>query len=173
MTDGFPFRKRLNPTAIRPMKPNIRYIPLFAALLIFCVFSTSAVAEMLSVNSESVNLRSGPGTNYDVRWEYGKGFPLQVISRKGDWVKVSDFEKDSGWIFKPLLSAKGHMIVKVFKNQNKKINIRSGPGTKYKIVGKAYYGVVFETLEQQSGWAKVKHETGLVGWIKRSLLWGF
>lgn len=142
--------------------------------LLLCIFLTGhASAEMLSVNSDSVNLRSGPGTNYGVKWEYGKGFPLKVMSKKGDWVKVSDFEKDSGWIFKPLLVKKGHMIVKVFKNQNKKINIRNGPGTKYKIVGKAYYGVVFETLEQKSGWAKVKHETGLVGWIKRSLLWGF
>ncbi len=137
------------------------------------LFSSFSFAEMLSVNSDSVNLRSGPGTSFDVKWEYGKGFPLQVVTKKGDWVKVSDFEKDSGWIYKPLLTRKGHMIVKVFKNQNKKVNIRSGPGTKYRIVGKAYYGVVFETLEQKNGWARIKHETGLVGWIKRSLLWGF
>ena len=96
------------------LKQNI--LTLLAVLLFTFLFSVFANAEMLSVNSESVNLRSGPGTNYDVKWEYGKGFPLQVITKKGDWVKVSDFEKDSGWIFKPLLSQKGHMIVKVFKN---------------------------------------------------------
>lgn len=147
-------------------------------LTFVCIFLLSTPAafakiQMFSVNSETVNLRSGPGTNYDIKWEYGMGFPLQLVSSKGDWVKVKDFENDTGWIFKSLLSKKGHMIVKVHKNQNKKINIRSGPGTKYKIVGKAYYGVVFETLEQKNGWAKIKHETGLVGWIKRSLLWGF
>ena len=147
-------------------------LSLFLGSLVI-LFSSFSFAEMLSVNSDSVNLRSGPGTNFDVKWEYGKGFPLQVVTKKGDWVKVSDFEKDSGWIYKPLLTRKGHMIVKVFKNQNKKVNIRSGPGTKYRIVGKAYYGVVFETLEQKNGWARIKHETGLVGWIKRSLLWGF
>jgi SH3-like domain-containing protein len=131
------------------------------------------MAEMLSVSGDNVNLRSGPGTKYQVKWEYGKGFPLKVIDKKGDWVKVQDFENDNGWIYKPLLSPKGHMIVKVFKNKNKRINIRSGPGTRYRVVGKAYYGVVFETLEQKNGWAKVKHETGLVGWIKRTLIWGF
>ena len=141
--------------------------------LIVILAGSCAFAEMVSVNAETVNLRSGPGTNYEVKWEYGKGFPLKVVSKKGNWIKVSDFERDSGWVFKPLLSPKGHMIVKVFKNQNKKVNIRSGPGTKFRIVGKAYYGVVFETLEQRNGWAKIKHETGLVGWIKRSLLWGF
>jgi uncharacterized protein YgiM (DUF1202 family) len=59
------------------------------------------------------------------------------------------------------------------KNSTGKINIRSGPGAKYKIVGKAEYGVVFETLVRQKGWVKVRHETGLTGWVKRSLLWGW
>lgn len=145
---------------------------LFSTVLVLFI-STYSLAEMLSVNADTVNLRSGPGTNFKVMWEYGQGFPLQVIKKRGDWVEVSDFENDKGWIYKPLLSSKGHMIVKIFKNKNKKINIRSGPGTNYRIVGKAFYGVVFETLEQRNGWAKVKHETGLVGWIKRTLLWGF
>lgn len=149
------------------------YSQLVVIVLLLLVFCSASFAEMLSVNGDSVNLRSGPGTNYDVKWEYGKGFPLKVVSRKGDWVQVTDFENDTGWIYRPLLVDKGHMIVKMNKDKNSKINIRSGPGTRYKIVGKAYYGVVFETLEQRDGWAKVKHETGLVGWIKRSLIWGF
>ena len=155
----FSFRKTIHITTLT-----------FFSLLVSFVLAN---AEMLSVSSDSVNLRSGPGTNFQIKWEYGKGFPLQVISKKGDWIEVEDFENDKGWIYKPLLSAEGHMIVKVNRNKNKKINIRSGPGTKYKIVGKAYYGVVFQTLEQRDGWAKVQHETGLVGWIKRTLLWGF
>lgn len=147
---------------------------IFLSLLFLSLLPVNSEAlEMLSVNSDSVNLRSGPGTNYDIKWEYGRGFPLIVVSKKGDWIKVKDFENDTGWVFKSLLADKGHMIVKVNKNRNKKINIRSGPGTKSRIVGKAYYGVVFETIEQKDGWAKVKHESGLVGWIKRSLLWGF
>ncbi len=145
----------------------------FLCTLFLMPLTLTAHAEMLSVASDGVNLRSGPATSFDIKWEYGKGFPLKVISKKGDWYKVLDFENDSGWIFKPLLEKKAAMIVKVNKKSRKKINIRSGPGTKFKIVGKAFYGVVFETLEQKDGWAKVKHETGLVGWIKRTLLWGF
>ncbi|MGI9571537.1 MAG: SH3 domain-containing protein, partial [Desulfobulbia bacterium] len=86
---------------------------------------------------------------------------------------VEDFENDTGWLYKKLTSRTGHMIVKVNKDKNKKINIRSGPGTKYPIVGKAYYGVVFKTMKQQDGWAKLKHDSGLEGWIRRDLLWGF
>jgi SH3-like domain-containing protein len=142
-------------------------------LIISFLFFTPAFGKMLSVSGNKVQLRSGPGTKYSSKWEYGNGFPLKILTRKGKWVKVKDFENDTGWIFKTYLQAKPHMIVKVNKGKKKKINIRSGPGTKYKAVGKAYYGVVFETIKQEKGWAKVKHESGLTGWIKRSLLWGY
>lgn len=155
--------------------PRIRYnskiIPL--TLLFIFLISGLALAKMRSVDGEKVQLRSGPGTSYTAKWEYGDGFPLKVLTQKGSWVKVKDFEGDTGWIFKKYLTTKAHLIVKVNKGKKKKINIRSGPGTKYKIVGKAYYGVVFKTMAQKKGWAKVRHESGLTGWVKRSLLWGY
>lgn len=150
---------------------KFKIIILLALLNIFLL--SSAYAKMGSVNGEKVQLRSGPGTKYSSKWEYGDGYPLKILTKKGNWIKVKDFENDSGWIFKKYISSTPHMIVKVNKGKKKKINIRSGPGTKYKTIGKAYYGVVFQTLRQEKGWAKVKHESGLTGWIKRSLLWGF
>lgn len=146
---------------------------IFIILFILIFSATAALAKMVSVVGDNVNLRSGPGTKYSVKWKYGSGFPLKVVQEKEGWLKVEDFEGDTGWLYQKLTSRAGHMIVKVHKNENKKVNIRSGPGTKYKVVGKAYYGVVFKTIKQQNGWAQVKHDSGLEGWIKRSLLWGF
>lgn len=151
----------------------IRRILTSMIVLSLLLVPTTLLAKMVSVIGENVNVRTGPGKNYSVKWKYGSGFPLRVLQEKGKWFKVEDFENDTGWLHKNLASSSGHMIVKVNKDKNKKINIRSGPGTNYKIVGKAYYGVVFKTVKQQSGWAKVKHESGLEGWVKRSLLWGF
>ncbi len=147
--------------------PN--YLKLIALSLFFIFISTAAAhAKMVSVSVVKLNLRSGPGTKYAVQWEYGKGVPLSVLRTKGNWYKVKDFENDVGWVYKKMVNRKPYMIVK-----KKKINIRSGPGTKFKLVGKAEYGVVFATLEQKPGWAKVKHENGLQGWVKRDLVWGF
>ena len=146
---------------------------ILATTLLILTLHTSAFAEMRSTSGENVNLRTGPGDEYEVKWEYGKGFPLKTLSQKGKWVKVQDFENDSGWIYSSLLSKAPHVIVKVNKGKNKQINIRSGPGTKYNVVGKAYYGVVFEKKKQQKGWTNVRHESGLEGWIENSLLWGF
>ena len=147
---------------------------LITALLIILLLSTAeARAEMVSIASLKVNLRSGPGTKHGVLWELGQGYPLHVIGRKGNWLKVTDFEHDSGWVYRKLTDSSPHMIVKVFKEKKGKINIRSGPGTTYKIIGQAYYGVVFKTVERGRNWVKVQHENGLTGWVKRSLLWGW
>lgn len=139
--------------------------------LLFLFTAQSIFAKTLSVTGDDVHLRTGPGVGYDIKWAYGNGFPLQVLDRKGEWIKVRDFEKDTGWIHASLLSEEPFVIVSAHKNSDKKINIRSGPSTSYDIVGKAYYGVVFQKLETKSGWVKVRHESGLEGWIKGTLLW--
>ena len=157
-------------------KDRLRGIIRILLLLMFMTWSVCGQAAgitMVSVSGEKVNLRKGPSTSDPIIWELGKGFPLKVVGSKGSWYKVSDFENDVGWIYKNLVSRKPHLIVKVNKNSKDQINIRSGPGTAYQVVGKAQYGVVFETLQRKSGWVKVRHETGLTGWIKRSLLWGW
>lgn len=154
------------------MRKSLRII---ALLIVFIqlAFAIPVLAKMASVKGDKVNLRKGPGTQYSVKWEYGNGFPLRVVNKKGAWVKVKDFEGDTGWVHKSLLVYDPQVIVKVNRNRNQKINIRSGPGTKNKIVGKAYYGVVFKSLRKQSGWIHVEHESGLKGWIKSNLVWGY
>ena len=58
--------------------------PLFIIVLIISLlFSvSSAFAKMVSVVGDNVNLRSGPGTKYSVKWKYGSGFPLKVLQQQ-------------------------------------------------------------------------------------------
>jgi SH3-like domain-containing protein len=159
--------------SLKDSTKRIFWISLLLLLLTWSVCGQAAGITMVSVAGEKVNLRKGPSTQYPIIWELGKGFPLRVIGSQGNWIKVSDFENDVGWIYKNLVSKKPHLIVQTNKDSRARINIRSGPGTKYKIVGKAEYGVVFETLKRGDGWVKVRHEKGLTGWVKRNLLWGW
>jgi len=141
----------------------------FVVLLAFLVGTASASwARMVSVNRPKINMRSGPGTKYAVLWELGKGYPLKVIASQGKWLKVVDFENDTGWVYAPLVGRTPHLVVK-----KKVVNIRSGPSTRYRIIGKAKYGVVLRTVKRAKGWVKVRHENGLTGWVKRDLLWGW
>lgn len=150
-----------------------KFIQSLLFIFLMSIFGAISVhSEMLSVKGEKVNLRTGPGKKYPVKWEYGSGFPVEIIESKGDWLKVKDFEDDTGWMHKSLLVNRPRTIVKANRNNDENINIRKGPGSDTKIVGKAYYGVVFRILSHQSGWVEVRHESGLKGWISSHLLWG-
>jgi SH3-like domain-containing protein len=145
----------------------------FIFLVFFLFIATTAYSKMLSVKNEKAVLMAGPGKNFQMKVEYDKGFPLKVTSSKGNWVKIEDFENETGWIYKDSLADIPAVIVKANKNTEYKVNIRVGPGDSYKIVGQAFYGVVFEKIEEKSGWVKIHHDSGLTGWIKRSFLWGY
>ena len=155
------------------MRNRKRLVGVLGAFFLLLLSAAAARAEMLSIDGNDVNMRSGPGTRYRVMWELGNGFPLSVLKRSGQWYRVRDFEGTIGWVNRDVVKKTPHMIVKVHKKSRKRINVRSGPGTKYRIVAKAYYGVVFKTLQQKNGWVNVQHEKGVTGWVKRSLLWGW
>ncbi|MGB5686362.1 MAG: SH3 domain-containing protein [Candidatus Electrothrix sp.] len=153
------------------MKRNI-FIILFIFVLLSSLTAGPVIARMVAVKNDNVNMRSGPSLDTDVVWKLGIGFPLKVVKKSGDWFQVKDFEGAIGWVHKDVIDRSGHMIVKAQKKNKGKINIRNKPSTRSKVVAQAYYGVVFRTLEQEKGWVKVQHGE-VIGWIKRSLLWGF
>lgn len=148
------------------MKKSSRFI-LLLTLALLTLHTAAALAEMVAVSNENVNMRSSPSEQSNVLWKLGQGFPLKVVKRSGKWLQVRDFEGSSGWIHKNVVSRSGHMIVK-----KRKINLRSSPSEQGKVVAKAGYGVVFKTLEKKKGWVKVKQD-GVTGWVSEGLLWGF
>lgn len=159
------------------MKTRIKKLLLFSLSgLAFTIMQIGqpqeGVATMLTVRGEKVNLRSGPGTAYSVKWIYKAGFPVKVLKEKGDWLQVVDFEQDSGWIHRSLLTRVPQVIVTAHRSSDSKINIRSGPGPEFDVIAKAYYGVVFESLGKSGDWVNVRHEDGIDGWVQKDLLWG-
>ncbi|MCI5145376.1 MAG: peptide-binding protein [Candidatus Electrothrix sp. AR3] len=147
---------------------------LLITLLCFTLLQSGTLmaTELVAVKKDNVNMRSGPSTKKKVLWKLGEGFPLKVLKRSGKWLRVEDFEGTVGWVHKSVVNRSRHMIVKVYKKSKKTINVRRDPTTKSQIVAKAYYGVVFKTLDQKKGWVKIRHDK-ITGWVKRTLLWGF
>lgn len=47
------------------------------------------------------------------------------------------------------------------------VNLREGPGTQYKITGKAYMKNSFEILAENPGWLRVRLEDGTKGWMSK------
>ncbi len=154
------------------MNTQIRLPQFFSRCLLTCgaivLFSASTLnAETVSVLKDGANVRTGPSTTDQVAMELFQGYPLKVVEKKGDWLKVSDFENDTGWISKTLVGPGNTVIV----NAQKTINMRAEPATNAAIVANIERGVVLTKISAKGDWVKVKHAKGTEGWISKSLLW--
>ncbi len=136
------------------------------SIVLLIIFSSAALAERLSVASSIANIRSGPGTKYDVLWQVAKYHPVLVLKKSGKWYHFRDFEGDKGWIHKSLV----HKIPSVITNKEN-CNVRSGPGTKYKILFATEKGIPFKILKRKGNWIHVQHADEDKGWIHKSLIW--
>jgi len=123
--------------------------------------------ETVSVLKDGANVRTGPDLKDPVAMELFQGYPLKVVEKKGEWLKVSDFDNDSGWIFNKLVGPGNTVIV----NAKGTINMRSEPTESGAIVANIEHGVVLTQISSKGDWVQVKHTKGTEGWIYRKLLW--
>lgn len=148
---------------------RLKSLPGLLAAVALVVFAAGVQAkEMVSVDRSEVNMRSGSSTKDPILWALSKGYPLEVTRHKGNWLKVRDFENDSGWVYRPMMGKKAHVIVK-----SRVVNVRSGPSTGSRILGKAEYGELMRTLKHSNRWVKVQRDGGMKGWVSSKLVWGW
>ena len=151
---------------------NNRYLfmltkKVFIITILFISWANAACAgKRLTVVAPKANVRSGPGTNYDIIWIVYKYYPVRIIKKAGSWYRFVDFEGDKGWMHKSLVR-KFPSVITI----KEKSNIRSGPGTKYKIVFTAGKGVAFKVIKRKSNWIYIQHADGDKGWIYKPLVW--
>lgn len=124
-------------------------------------------AEYVSVVKDGVNVRTAPSTDAPVSMELFQGYPLMVQGKEGDWLKVSDFENDTGYIHSSLV-VKGNTVIVSAK---KSANMRTEPNATAPVIADVERGVVLTKISVQDKWVKVKHNGGSEGWIFQPLIW--
>lgn len=143
------------------MKP---YSLVLTAVLI--LWGSVVMAERLAVAVPQANIRSGPGTTYEIIWKAEKYYPVFVFEKTGAWYHFRDFEGDEGWIHKSIVQNIPSIIT-----AKPVCNVRSGPGTQHEILFTVEGGVPFKILKRQGNWIYVEHRDGDKGWIHNSLTW--
>ena len=140
----------------------------FSIVLLILLPALAAAQSLVSIARPNVNMRAGGGTGHEVLWTLSQGYPLEVIGRQGEWLQVRDFEGDTGWVLERLTGSDPHVVVKV-----RRANLRVGPGTTQRIVGRGEYGEVWRKVADRADWVQVRHADGRSGWMARDLVWGW
>ncbi len=147
------------------VRVGIKIIFLFMAVLMTMPGVVFA-QQRLSVTASIANMRSGPGTKYDVLWQVEQYHPVKVVKKKGNWYKIKDFENDMAWIHESLLG-KGQVVI----TNKTKCNVRAGASKTSKILFTVEKGVPFKVVSEKGNWLKIEHADGDVGWIYKTLIW--
>jgi uncharacterized protein YgiM (DUF1202 family) len=156
------------------------------------VSRTEALAPVVvdaTIAGERINLRNGPGTEYDAVARISADTPVQVIGRyqDGNWYQIRERPgKPVYWVSAELLNlpdGAANVLFEVAPDQvlpppppkiatvnETGLQLRDGPGTNYISMNKLQAGAQLELLERYEDWFHVGIPGGTDGWVKGEFL---
>ena len=125
------------------------------------------IPRFVTLGTDEVNLRTGPGLRYPIVWVVKKeGLPVEVIREYDVWRQVRDHDGAEGWVHQSMLSGKRAVVVTgqvrpVFKSADAASNV----------IVKLEPGVVAELETCRNELCKIS-VAQFEGWLERQNLWG-
>jgi len=135
-------------------------------------------SQTVEVTASVLNVRSGPGTNYAITSQVKRGTRLTVLKQQGGWLQVRLSNGRTGWVSgqyvrsvsaTPAPGSSTTPSAKTAIVTASRLNVRSGPGTQYAVIGSLPNGTRVTVLEQRSGWWRVQAGS-LKGWVASQYL---
>lgn len=147
---------------MRKLRKIITAITTAVSIITVPVFSAFAANGV--VDTALLNVRSGPGTNYEVVGQVSSGTTVEVLESGNGWYKIGYGAGESyvdGRYVKLNETVAG---ISAYYNEYKygkvtasSLNIRSAASTDSDIIGRAAFGAVVEIVGKQNGFVIVKH----------------
>jgi SH3-like domain-containing protein len=127
------------------------------------------VPRFVSLRSDQINFRAGPGFQYPVTWVYQRaGLPVEIIGEFDVWRQLLAPDGGTGWVHEATLRARRGFFI-----TEPQAIMRSGPAADTGVAAYLSQGVSGELLRCDAGadYCKVsaEHRTG---YLARSDFWG-
>ena len=119
--------------------------------------------------SGALNVRSGAGTSYSVIGSLSNGANVEIVETSGSWYKIK-YGSGYGYVSKDYVtvssssSNSGSSSSTTTQSGTIKVsdalNVRSGAGTSYSVIGSLSNGANVEIVETSGSWYKIKYGSG-------------
>ncbi len=134
------------------------------------------VPRFVSLKSDRVNLRNGPGTDYPTGWVYRRaGLPVEVIKEFETWRQVRDAEGATGWVLQSLLSGRRTALVLPWERKQGSppplVPIMASDSERSGVVVKVEAGVIADLHSCDGRWCRATVDQ-YSGYIEQKKLWG-
>jgi SH3-like domain-containing protein len=156
------------------MSRSVAYLIAMMAIVVFAPPGSAAetdarqkVPRFVSLRSDQVNLRVGPGENYPIEWVLThKDMPVEIVKEFENWRMIHDWQGTEGWVHERMLTGKRAVIVKGGIR-----TIHRQPDVASPAVARAEPGVVARLIECRADWCHID-AADHAGWVQRGDLWG-
>ena len=134
------------------------------------------VPRFVSLKSDRVNMRKGPGTDYPTAWVYRRaGLPLEVIKEFEGWRQVRDADGAAGWVLQSFLSGRRTALVLPWDIKQgtpvPKVALRRDDSERARAVAMIEAGVIANLTSCDGRWCRVNIDK-FQGYIEQKKLWG-
>ncbi len=125
----------------------------------------------VSLKSDNVNVRRGPGQEYEIAFTFVRaGLPVEITQEFDNWRKIRDSDGAEGWVFHSLLSGKRTALVAPWERGGPFPARRSANG-EATVVAYLEPRVIADVEECTGTWCRIQVQ-GHQGWIAQDRLWG-
>jgi SH3-like domain-containing protein len=139
--------------------------------------SGQPVPRFVSLKSDRVNLRQGPGTEYPTSWVFRRaGLPVEIIKEFEGWREVRDAEGTTGWVASSLLSGRRTAVILPWEvrpgtTDPVRAVLRSDDSEGASAVAQVEAGVLANIISCDGRWCRIS-VGGFRGYIEQNKLWG-
>jgi SH3 domain protein len=138
------------------------------ALLLFWGAGAACAVDYVSVSESSAILYDAPSTKAKKLFVVNRYMPFEQIVTLDDWVKVRDRSGGLYWVEKRVLSNKRYVYALL-----PLVDVRAEPDASSARVFQVRQQIALERLESTgTGWIKVRHQDGNVGYVRSTEVWG-
>jgi SH3-like domain-containing protein len=133
------------------------------------------VPRFVSLKSDRVHSRQGPGTDHKVLWVYRRaGLPVEIIREFEGWRQVRDSDGAEGWVLQSLVSGRRTALVMPWELKsglNPRIELLSDDKAGSSPVAILEAGVIANVKSCDTRWCYVS-VGDYRGYVEQKQLWG-
>ena len=129
--------------------------------------SVAKLPRFVSLRSDQVNLRVGPGENYPIQWVLTrKEMPVEIIREFEHWRMIRDWQGTEGWVHERMVWGKRAVVVKGVIRALHRL-----PDPASQVIARAEPGVFARLIECRGAWCRIE-AADIAGWVQRIEVWG-
>lgn len=152
---------------------------IFALLIVLSfLFIQPILAKEAIIDENNLNVRSGPGTDFERVSQVNSGESYQIIDEENDWVKIQ-LDDLEGWITKEFITINDEdkteaeqpveSNLETITIQHNNTHLRSGASTDHEIVSFVDRNETFDVVSETENWLEISNGD-VQGFVHRQLV---